>query len=141
MQRFHPDHLRTPLARFHSELANVIFNAPAPPERAAQEARITRDLLVAIEAMHGSKLFRLAPYIDITFIGGEGELAKLSGANRLAIAKAIEAKCPAAIPLMPNLGSDQQRLRNAAHLARVLGPDALKRLVDSITYFKANNGG
>jgi hypothetical protein len=140
VQKFHHDHLRTPQARFHSELANVIFDVPAPPERAAQEARITRELLVAIEGMPSGKLFKMAPYIDVTFIGGQDEQAKLSGANRLAIAKAIEAKCPAAIPLMPNLGHDQQRLRNAAHLARVLAPEALKRLVDSITYFKANSG-
>lgn len=133
--------LRAPPARFQSELANVIFDAPAPPDRAAQEGRVTMDLLKAIDAMPSAKLFRMAPYIDITFLGGTGEQAKLSGANKLAVAKAIEARCPAAIPLMPNLGQDQERLRRAAHLARVLAPAALQRLVKSILHYKANGGG
>jgi len=132
---------RPPPVRFQSELANVIFDAPAPPERAAQERRVTQELLEAIEGMSSTKLFRMAPFIDVTFIGGPGEKAKLSGTNKLAVAKAIEAKCPAAIAAMPNLGQDHDRLRRATHLARVLAPQALQRLVASIRYFKANEGG
>jgi hypothetical protein len=133
--------MRAPPARFQSDLANVIFDAPPPPERAAQESRVTRALLEAIESMTAAKLFRLAPYIDVTFIGGPGDRSKLSGSHKLAVAKAIEAKCPAAIALMPSLGQDQERLRKAAHLARVLAPSALNRLIESINHFKATNGG
>lgn len=99
---------------------------------------MTRELLAAIEKMPTVKLFRMAPFIDVNFIGGMGEKAKLSGANRLAVAKAIEAKCPAAIPTMPCLGQDFDQLKRAAHLARLLGPEALKRLVDAILYFREN---
>ena len=98
---------------------------------------MTRELLAAIDRLPQVKLFRLAPFIDVNFIGGPGEKAKLSGTNRLAVAKALEQKCPAAIETMPNLGQDLDRLRRAAHLARLLSPDALKRLVDAIQFCRA----
>lgn len=128
------DTLRPPPALFQSQLANVLFDAPAPPERAAEEAQIVEALLERIEKMPSALLFRKAPYIDALFI------PVLSGRNRLAAAKAIEAKSPAAIQLMPNLSRDMQRLRQAAHLARILAPEALQRLVASIQLYRASHG-
>lgn len=129
------DNLRAPQAKFNSDLANVIFGAPPPPERAAEEAEITEQLLKRVGKLTSPQLFRVAPYIDGIFIG------LLSGANMLKVAKAIESKSPAAIPLMPNLDRNYERLRQAALMARVLNPGALRRLVGAINVYAAKQPG
>lgn len=111
---------------FQSDLANVIFGTAADPTREVAEAEAVERFRAEIENATSTQLMKAGPYIDAVLI------PRLSGRNRLAVAKLIEARAPAAIQNMPNLKRQREHLRMSAEIAQIVAPAALRQMIEAL---------
>jgi hypothetical protein len=110
---------------FRSPLANVIFGSAADPTRERFEAGCVERFTAALGQASSNAIFKQAPFLD-------AGLVLLSGRNKLAVAKLIEARAPAAIENMPELRKDREHLRKAAELEQILSPTSIAQMIAAL---------
>ncbi|MEJ8837705.1 hypothetical protein [Ramlibacter sp. AN1133] len=111
---------------FQSELANVLFGSAADPTRERQEVELVQRFVDEVASATSLQIFKIAPYVDAMLV------PHLSGRNRLAVAKLIETRSPAAIENMPNLRRQREHLRRSAEFAKILSPQALELMIAAL---------
>lgn len=119
---------------FQSELANILFGSAADPTRERLEVSAVERFAGWISEATSRQVFKEGPFIDANLV------RVLSGRNRLAVAKLIEARAPAAIENMPRLRKDREHLRKSAELAQILSPAALVQLMAALTADQEQRG-
>lgn len=112
---------------FQSGLANILFGSAADPTRERTEVESVERFRALVEQATSSQIFKVAPYVDAVLI------PRLSGRNRLAVAKLIEVRAPAAIENMPHLRRQREHLRKSAELAQTLSPAALAQMIAALS--------
>lgn len=111
---------------FQSDLANMLFDTAAEPERAQYEADLVERFIQAISVVSSRELFRRAQMID-AFL-----LPRLSGRGVLVVAKHMELRAPAAIEVMPRLRMFRSHAVRAHELSQILSPAALSRVIEAL---------
>lgn len=118
--------MRLDFENFSSSLADVLFrDVPREAGPLANDDLVTRfeEWFKRAELTH---LHMVAGYMDKVLI------AKLSGAQQLAIARIVQAKHPRLISRMPTLCERQEHLRRSHELAQIFMPDSLSKLTAAI---------
>lgn len=113
-------------AAFGAELAAVLLDTPADPDREVQELEVVGKFEGWINKVDRRKIWAMALYID------EMIVPVLSGKNLLHVAKLIEQRAATVIDSMPNLRRHKEHLQRAAELGEILSPLALSRLVAAV---------
>jgi len=111
---------------FQSDLANMLFDTAANPDRDAFESSLVERFRQAASVMSSADLRRHAGRID------ERLFPHLSGRNFLAVAKLIELRAPSAVENMPRLKEYRRHASRAAELAQILSPAALDRVIEAL---------
>ncbi len=115
-------------ASFSGQLANILYDTPADPDRDADEVMIVERLTnwVTSSGRTRKQIWVMSLYID------EQLIPLLSGKNLLQIAKLFEDRAPAMITQMRNLRAHKEHLERAAEMAEILSPDSLDRLLSAV---------
>lgn len=113
-------------AAFGAELAAVLLDTPADPDREVQEVEVVSKFETWIHKVDRRKIWAMALYIDETIV------PVLSGKNLLHVAKLIEQRAATVIDSMPNLRRHKEHLQRAAELGEILSPMSLGRLVAAV---------
>lgn len=125
----------TKAVSFQSDLANILFGSAADPTRERSEVEYVERFSGLLTQATSSQIFKIGPYVDAMLI------PRLSGRNRLAVAKLIEARAPAAIENMPNLRRDREHLRKSAELGQILSPASLAQMIAALAADLESRGG
>lgn len=118
-------------AAFGAELAAVLFDTPADPDREAQEMAVVEKFDAWIQKADRKRIWAMALYID------EMIVPILSGKNLLHVARLLEQRAPTVIDSMPNLRKHKDHLQRSAELGEILSPRALDRLIAAVGASKA----
>lgn len=121
-------------AMFSADLANVLFNTPANPDREVEEIALVERFKAWIFEANRKSIWAMALYIDATLI------PVLSGKNLLHVAQLLEDRAPTVIDNMPRLRQVKSHLQHTAELADVLSPMALDRLIEAIKASREESG-
>lgn len=113
-------------AAFGAELAAVLFDTPADPDREVEEQGVVSKFDAWIQKADRKKIWAMALYID------EMIVPILSGKNLLHVARLLEQRAPTMIDSMPNLRKHKDHLQRAAELGEILSPRALDRLIAAV---------
>lgn len=113
-------------AAFGAELAAILFDTPADPDREVQELEVVAKFEAWIHKADRRRIWAMALYID------EMIVPILSGKNLLHAAKLLEQRAPTVIDSMPNLRRHKDHLQRAAELGEILSPIALGRLMAAV---------
>jgi hypothetical protein len=113
-------------AAFDAELAAVLFDTPADPDREVQEQAVVEKFDAWIQKADRKKIWAMALYTD------EMIVPILSGKNLLHVARLLEQRAPTVIESMPNLKKHKDHLLRAAELGEILSPRALDRLIAAV---------
>jgi hypothetical protein len=111
---------------FSAELASILFDTPANPQRDGREVEVVRKFEDWIRKTDRTRIWRMALMIDDEFV------PVLSGKNLLHVAKLLEDRAPTIIDSMPNLRRHKEHLQRAAELAEILSPSALDKLISAL---------
>ena len=121
-------------AMFSADLASVLFDTPANPDREVEEVALVEKFRSWILTANRKSIWAMSVYIDATLV------PLLSGKNLLHVAQLLEDRAPTVIDNMKKLRGMRDHLQHTAELAAVLSPASLDRLIEAIKAAKADQG-
>lgn len=120
---------------FSAELASILFDTPANPDRESQEIQVVAKFEAWIRRAERKRIWAMALYIDETVV------PLLSGKNLLHVAKLLEDRAPTVIDSMTNLKKHKDHLQRSAELAEILSPRSLDKLIAAMKASKVVHEG
>jgi len=118
--------MKAPIARFSTDIAEVVFGEDVDPRRVAEEVRVVARFRQWIQTTDRARMHKLCGEVDRTLI------AALSPRSMLEVARVIEERFPEVMANMPRLSAHMKHLERASQLAQVFMPANLAGLARAL---------